>query len=72
MNSDCFGSKYLAVIYGILTLTLLPGGFLGPIFAGAVADRFGSYDLAFVCFAIVNLTGFLLLFGLRRETREPE
>jgi MFS family permease len=68
--ADCFGPKYLAEIYGVLMLTLLPGGFFGPIFAGAVADRFGSYDWAFVAFAVLNLAGFLLLFGLRRETRE--
>jgi MFS family permease len=68
--AHCFGSKYMAEIYGVLTLTLLPGGFLGPIFAGAVADRTGSYDTAFVCFAGLNLLGLLSLFGLRREVPE--
>ena len=65
--ADCFGAKYLAKIYGVLNLALLPGGFLGPIFAGVVADRLGSYDPAFVCFAALNLVSLGLLFGLRRE-----
>jgi predicted MFS family arabinose efflux permease len=65
--ADCFGAKYLAQIYGVLTLTLLPGGFIGPVFTGWIRDRFGSYDLAFICFALLNLTALVLLFGLRRE-----
>ena len=34
----CFGDRYLGEIYGAMTLTLLPGGALGPIFAGALYD----------------------------------
>jgi MFS family permease len=66
---DCFGARYLGEIYGVLNLALLPGGFIGPIFAGWVVDRFGSYDIAFVCFSILNLTALALLFSLRRERR---
>ncbi len=63
----CFGVKDLARIYGLLMLTLLPGGTLGPIFAGAVHDRTGSYELAFQLFAILNVVSFLLLMFLRDE-----
>jgi MFS family permease len=66
---DCFGARYLGEIYGVLNLALLPGGFIGPIFAGWVVDRFGSYDIAFVCFSLLNLTALALLFTLRRERR---
>jgi MFS family permease len=64
---DCFGVRYLAPIYGALMLGLLPGGVLGPIFAAAVHDRFGSYDVAFGTFALLNLVTVAALFALRDE-----
>ena len=57
----------MAEIYGLLMLGLLPGGALGPLFAGAVYDRFGSYDVAFQTFAALNLLSFLALFLVRDE-----
>ena len=63
----CFGVKDLARIYGLLMLTLLPGGTLGPIFAGVVHDRTGSYELAFQLFAVLNVVSFVLLMFLRDE-----
>lgn len=65
----CFGIRSLAQIYGWLMLTLLPGGTLGPIFAGVVHDRTGRYDLAFQVFAALNLLAFALLFFVRDERR---
>ena len=56
-----------ARIYGFLMLTLLPGGTLGPIFAGVVHDRTGSYELAFQLFAVLNAVSFVLLMFLRDE-----
>jgi cyanate permease len=69
--AECFGVRHLARIYGALMLTLFPGGVLGPIFAGAVFDRAGSYAPAFATFAALNAAGWLALLGVRRETREP-
>ena len=66
----CFGVRSLAQIYGWLMLTLLPGGTLGPIFAGAVRDQTGSYDLAFQTFAGLNLLCVLLLCFVRDERKE--
>jgi nitrate/nitrite transporter NarK len=63
----CFGVRSLAQIYGWLMLTLLPGGTLGPAFAGLVHDRTGSYDLAFQVFAALNVVSFALLFFVRDE-----
>jgi MFS family permease len=62
MVAECFGVRHLARIYGALM-----GGALGPIFAGAVFDRMGSYQMAFGTFAFVNLLALLALLGLRRE-----
>ncbi len=65
--THCFGLRFMAAIYGALILALLPGGTLGPIYAAWVHDRFGSYDLAFQTFAVLNLLSVLALFFVRRE-----
>jgi len=65
--AHCFGVRYLAQIYGVLMLTLLPGGTLGPIFAGYLHDQLGSYDWAFRTFAALNALSFLLLFLVADE-----
>jgi MFS family permease len=64
---DCFGARHLARIYGALMLALLPGGVLGPVFAGAVFDAVGHYGPAFATFAALNLVALAALAGLRRE-----
>ena len=65
--ADCFGVRYLAQIYGMLMVTLWPGGALGPLFAAWIHDQLGSYDVAFATFAGLNALTCLLLLGLRRE-----
>jgi sugar phosphate permease len=65
--ADCFGTRHMARIYGALMVTLFPGGVLGPIFAGAVFDRTGSYDGAFLTFAILNVVGLAALAAVRPE-----
>ncbi len=65
--TNCFGVRYMAQIYGALMLALLPGGVLGPIFASAIHDRFGSYEIAFATFAAMNLAAVAALFFLREE-----
>ncbi len=67
--THCFGVRYLAKIYGALTVVLLPAGALGPVLAGAVFDRRGSYDLAFGLFAALNALALVLLLGVRPEGR---
>jgi MFS family permease len=66
--ADSFGSRNLAPIYGVLCLTLLPGGILGPIVAGWAFDTWQSYDVALWIFAGVNALALLALAGVRRET----
>jgi cyanate permease len=65
--THCFGVRHLPQIYGVLMLTLLPGGTLGPIFAGAVHDRTGSYAVAFASFALLNALAWLALTQVRDE-----
>lgn len=65
----CFGAKSLAQIYGVLMLTILPGSLLGPVFTGWTHDETGSYQLAFLALAALNVATFALLFAVRDERR---
>ena len=63
----CFGVQYLAKIYGTMMLTLLLGGALGPVFAGAIHDHLGSYERAFQGFAWLNGLTLLSILFVRDE-----
>ena len=68
--AERFGTKFMAKVYGALMLALLPGGVLGPIFAGYLFDLRGSYELAFQTFALLNLVGLGALWCVRG--RQPQ
>jgi len=71
----CFGLSHMAEVYGALMLTLVVGGGLGPLFAASVHDATSSYDLAFQCFAALNLLSVIGLCFVRDErsmAREPD
>jgi MFS family permease len=51
----CFGTAHLARIYGALMIVLLPGGVLGPTFAGWMFDTGRGYWVAFAVFAACNV-----------------
>ncbi len=70
--AQSFGTRHMARIYGVLMITLFPGGVLGPIFAGAVFDRTGAYDAAFATFAVLNVLGLLSLWMVRDERVDTE
>jgi nitrate/nitrite transporter NarK len=61
----CFGTRYLAEIYGVMMLALLPGGVIGPIALGYMHDGLGSYELAFQVLAGLNLVCFAMLAAVR-------
>jgi sugar phosphate permease len=60
----CFGTRYLAPIYGVIMLALFPGT-LGPAALGYMYDWLGSYDLAFQILAGLNLACFAMLAAVR-------
>ncbi|MFP6641665.1 MAG: MFS transporter [Myxococcota bacterium] len=62
----CFGLRYMAPIYGALMVSLFFGA-AGPLFAAWVHDHYGSYDLAFGTFAVLNGACLVALFFLRDE-----
>ena len=57
----CFGPAHLGRIYGALMTMLLPGGVVGPIFAGWMYDTGRGYMVAFSAFACLNALGVALL-----------
>jgi len=65
--THCFGLAHMAEIYGLLMLGLLVGGTTGPVFAAALHDHFGDYDLAFRTFAVMNVLAAVALLFVRDE-----
>lgn len=63
----CFGDRYLGEIYGAMTLTLFPGGALGPVLTALLRQELGSYEAAFGIFAVLNGLALVGLFFLRDE-----
>lgn len=63
----CFGSRHLGSIYGMMTLTLLPGAVLGPLLAATLRDTLGDYRIAFAIFAAMNALSVAALFFIRDE-----
>jgi MFS family permease len=68
--ADRFGRAHVARIYGALMLALLPGGVLGPVFAGWMYDSGRGYWSAFATFAAVNVASVALLATLG-DSRSP-
>lgn len=68
--AEAFGVRHMAQIYGALMVTLLPGGFFGPVFAGYAFDTWGSYDRAFQTFAVLNVASLAALFFVKRHVAE--
>lgn len=63
----CFGRENLASIYGAMTVTLLPGAALGPLFSALLRDHFGNYTAAFATYAVLNTAAAIALFFVRNE-----
>jgi MFS family permease len=64
--ADYFGPKRYATIRGLGQSLVLPATILSPIFAGAMFDRHGNYQLAYVILGCISATGVLWLSLIRR------
>ncbi len=62
LTTDYFGSRSMGSIIGVLTFVFAMSGALGPLLGGVVADRTGSYSLAFLAAGVAVL---MALFSLR-------
>lgn len=58
--ADLFGSKYLAVNFGLMFLMVGLGAFIGPRLAAVIRAATDSYAQAFIVAAMLNLAGLLL------------
>ena len=66
--AHCFGTRYMAEIYGVVMLALFPGGIAGPVLAGYAHDWTGSYREVFWLYAGLTLVALAMLAAVRRET----
>jgi len=60
-----FGAESFAKIYGVMSPVIVSITALVPLAAGIIADRTGSYDLAFITISIVVIFSFLSALMLR-------
>ncbi|MCA9831846.1 MAG: MFS transporter [Dehalococcoidia bacterium] len=65
-----FGRAHLGEIRAVAMPFTIVFSAIGPVFAGEVFDRTGSYDAAFVAFALFSLLGFVLIL-LARPPQSP-
>lgn len=63
---EYFGRASFATIRGLMLFFLMPATVLGPIYAGFVYDRTGSYDFAFTSFIVALLIGIVFVVLARR------
>jgi MFS family permease len=70
MRADYFGRASFGMIMGLSALIVTFGNTLGPIVAGALADRTGSYEIGFTVLALMAGIG-SLFFLLATKPRPP-
>jgi len=64
--ADYFGTKRYATIRGFAQSGQLPISIMVPLFIGYMFDRFGDYQLAFVCLGVLGLTAAAWFAAIRR------
>jgi cyanate permease len=64
---DLFGPRALSAIIGALYTAAGIGTLIGPTFAGASFDLFGSYDVSILTCAALSFVGAGLAAGTRRH-----
>ncbi len=63
---DLFGRKHYAKIRGYMTLFYTWGGVLGPVIAGAIFDRWKTYEPLFWCLVVLFVVAGLFFASLNR------
>ena len=70
-RADLFGSASFGAIMGYSSILVMLGAAGGPLFAGILFDRLGSYDLVLRLLALLAAVGAVLFF-LVRQPEPPE
>jgi OFA family oxalate/formate antiporter-like MFS transporter len=68
IRADYFGSAAFGTITGLSSMVLMVGMMGGPLVAGMLADRTGSYVVGFTVLAALAALGSLFFLGARRPT----
>ena len=66
IRADYFGRKSFGAILGVSSMLVTVGTIFGPLFAGFLADRTGSYELGFTILAILSGIGSIFFVVARR------
>ena len=64
--ADYFGTRRFATIRGLAQSTAMPLGLIGPVFAGVVFDRTGSYEIAFTALSSCAIFAAICILLIRR------
>ena len=67
--SDFYGPASMGKIYSILAINFFLGGASGPVLAGRIFDRTGSYLTAFIIFAVICYLSAVSLLFLRNPNK---
>ena len=65
MVAELFGMRSHGVIFGSVMLGMTLGMGLGPVLTGYIFDITGSYQLAFLIYAMLNIIGLMLILCLK-------
>jgi len=65
LSAKLFGMRSIGVMLGATNFALTGGASLGPLMAGQIFDTTGSYQWAFIIFAVVGIAGMILTIMLK-------
>lgn len=68
IRGDYFGRQYFATILGTSQIVINLGTMAAPLLAGYIYDKVGSYNIAFLGLAVLNLLGALAILPARKPT----
>ena len=68
MVADLFGTRSHGAIFGIVVFSGSIGGAIGPLLAGYIFDITYSYQIAFLIFLALSITGLILTASLKPIT----
>ena len=68
IRADYFGSGSFGMISGISSMVVMLGMIAGPLVAGILADRTGSYVMGFTVLAVLAALGSIFFLLARRPT----
>jgi MFS family permease len=71
IRADYFGSASFGMISGISSMVLMVGMMGGPLVAGILADRTGSYVPGFAVLALLAALGSVFFLLARRPQLAP-